>query len=330
MGSVPVYLVPLLGPFHLRNPRYNAATVVDLLEALQPDRLATSALAEGAMDDPGWQDTQEIALPLAVWPWARRRGLELALIGEPTPDPNAEADMMRYLRDAGGADRVARVEASERPLRALLEQPLDLNRIEDELIPALEDAQRTREAELGAGPGSNWRGERLRVVAARALALSGERVALLSPVEHVPLLRGHLEGQARRPQAPEPSEAARRRALLDSALGGEARDPRAVLEALSELPDPEARVAEADVLLANGHAAEALERLEAASHQDFQHPYHLPGWLLARLGQVYDLAGRRNDALRAYRGVLALSWAPEAAREAASEGMERPFDLPDG
>lgn len=324
-----VYLVPLLGPFHLRNPRYNAVTVADVLEALRPDVLATSALAAGAMDDPAWQDTQEIALPLAVVPWARRRGLSLALIGEPTPDPRAEADMARYLRDVGGAERVAEVEAAERPVRALLEEPLDAERIEDELIPALAEAQAVREAQLGEGPGTNWRRERLAAVAERARALPGERSALLAPVEHVPLLRAYLGEGATRPPVPEASEAARQRALLDAAMGGEARDPRAMLDALGALEGAEARMAEADLLLANGHVAEALERLEAASHGEFQHPYHLPGWLLARLGQLYDLAGRRRDALRAYRGVLALAWAPEVAVEAAREGLETPFELPE-
>ena len=62
---------------------------------------------------------------------------------------------------------------------------------------------------------------------------------------------------------------------------------------------------------------------------DFREPYLLPGLLLARLGQLRDLAGRRDRALQAYRGVLALAWAPHEARAAARAGLEAPFAAAD-
>lgn len=319
-----LYLVPLLGPFHLRMPRYNAATVVDVLEALGPDRVVTSAVSASALAEPDWRDTEEIALPLAVEPWLRRRGMPLEAIGEPPPDPTAEADMRRYLREAGEAERLAPLEAAERDLEALLGAALDAERLHRELLPLLARVQAEAEALFGDGPGTGWRRSRATTVAERARAVGGERVALLAPAEDVPLLREALNDAAPAPTPP-PSERSRRRALLDTALRGDASDPASLLSALRELEEPEARVAEADVLLANGHVAEALETLEAASHGDFSEPYHLPGWLLARLGQLYDLAERRDDALRAYRGVLALSWAPAAPVEAARQGLERPF-----
>jgi hypothetical protein len=65
--------------------------------------------------------------------------------------------------------------------------------------------------------------------------------------------------------------------------------------------------------------------LERALRTDFQEPYYLPGFLLARLGQLYDLAGQRDAALRSYRGVLALSYAPLEAAEAATSGLVEPF-----
>jgi hypothetical protein len=76
----------------------------------------------------------------------------------------------------------------------------------------------------------------------------------------------------------------------------------------------------------NDHASEALETLEGAVGGDFSAPYFLPGYLLARLGQLRDLAGEREGAVRAYRGVLALDWVPTEAREAAQAGLETPFE----
>ena len=124
------------------------------------------------------------------------------------------------------------------------------------------------------------------------------------------------------------SEAARQRALLDVAMIGEGDDPNALLGALSELDVPEARLAEAETMLRFGDLAAALERLREASTLDLVEPAWLPGWLLTRLGQVADIVGEREEARRAYRGALALTWAPVAAREAATEGLQRPFVLP--
>jgi hypothetical protein len=67
--------------------------------------------------------------------------------------------------------------------------------------------------------------------------------------------------------------------------------------------------------------------LEAASAGDFAEPYYLPGFLLCRLGQLYDIVGRREAALRAYRGTLALSYAPVEAATQARAGLAAPFAL---
>jgi hypothetical protein len=126
-------------------------------------------------------------------------------------------------------------------------------------------------------------------------------------------------------RATPPSPAARRRALLDVAWQGEAPDVAGLLAQLREGPEAEARFLEAQLLLAHDHPAEALDVLEQASHGDFREPYLLPGLLLARLGQLRDLAGRRDRALQAYRGALALGWAPAEARAVARAGLEAPF-----
>lgn len=326
---MPTLLVPLVGPFHLRFPRYNAVTVRDVVAAARPDRLLTSARPGEGPEGVTWFASEEVAIPLAVSPWATAEGRELIEVGEPSPDPAAQADLERYLGEApAGREAILRVQEARAPVEELLKGALDLGRIERELVPALEELRRVRLALFGDGPGTDWSETRGDAVALRVRSFEQEVgdgvVVVLTPVDEIGPLVERLDGARFAPSVP-PGEASRRRALLDSALGGEAKDPEAMLRALRELPGAEARLAEADLLLARGHPAEALDILENASRGDFSRPYHVPGWLLARLGQLYDLAGRRDDALRAYRGALALSWAPPTAREAASKGLERPF-----
>jgi tetratricopeptide (TPR) repeat protein len=323
---MPLFLVPLVGPFHLRFPRYNAVTVRDVVAAIEPEAIVTTALAPGAFDDPGWQDTEEVALPLAVLPWARRQGAPVVPVGVPSPDPDAMADLGRYLREASSDHpALARLAEARAPVEQALARALDAARVREELLPAIEALHAVRLELFGDGPGSDWLEERADAMAARLEPWRERRTALLAPADHVPALRTRL-GDALRP-APDvpPGDEARSRALLDVAFAGEADEPARLLTALRELPQVEARLAEAEILLRHGHPAEALSTLREAVKGDFSRPYHLPGWLLARLGQLYDLDGRRDDALRSYRGVLALDWAPAAAREAARDGLERPF-----
>jgi hypothetical protein len=323
---MPLFLVPLVGPFHLRFPRYNAVTVRDVVQELAPEALVTSALPPGAFDDPGWQDVEEPALWLAAVPWARRAGLELAAVGEPSPDPGALEAMRRYLREMSGQHpALARLDEARAPVEAALDRALDLDGVRGELLPALAELHATRLELFGDGPGSDWLEERVDRVVERLAPYLGRRAALLAPADHAAPLRARLgDDLVDAPNVP-PSDEARVRALLDTALAGQVDDPGRLLAALRERPEAEARFAEAEVLLTNGHPAEALATLREAVRGDFSRPAHLPGWLLARLGQLYDLDDRREDARRAYRGVLALDFAPAAAREAAREGLERPF-----
>lgn len=325
-------LLPLMGPFHLRYPRYNAVSLRELLAASQPEALATSALTPGAFASPQWQDTAEIALPLAVVPWAKRQRLPVFAALEPSPDPQAQADFRRYASQYPQL-RAAwqQTDALLRPLNELLEQPLDLPRISSEVLPLLREHQEQREVAFEDGPATDWLRARCEATAARILSLPHERVALLASAEHIPFLQRALSARVDWLEPPQPpqSPAARERALLDFAFRGEVADPASLLAQLRELAQPEARFHEANLLLAHHHAAEALEVLERASREDFSQPYFLPGYLLSRLGQLYDLAGQRDAARRAYRGVLALDYAPAEAREAARAGLEAPFSLPE-
>ncbi|MBW6456998.1 MAG: hypothetical protein K0A98_14040 [Trueperaceae bacterium] len=329
-------LIPLMGPWHLRHPRWNVVTVRDALEASAPQVLWTTALPPDFDRDPGWRDGDEIALPWTVAPWAAARGTPLRGIGAPGAED--AADFERYL--AGYPQARSPLDAARaalRPLHELLPQALDLPRILGEVLPPLADELRARLEAFGDGPGTGWRLRRARAareaIASDLQATGAARGAVLVEADLWPALTAALDeaGLAWSPAASPPvSDDARLRSLLDVAWRGEAADVGGLLGRLRELDLAEARFLEAQLLLAHDHAAEALEVLEAAAAGDFREPYLLPGLLLARLGQLRDLAGKRDRALQAYRGALALGWAPAEAREAAEAGMRTPFAIEDG
>ena len=189
--------------------------------------------------------------------------------------------------------------------------------------------QGAREAAFDDGPGTDWWRKRLTELAARIVALPKTRVTVVASAEQLPFLRAALLAQGAEVLTPRDvphDETIRKRALLDVAFRGDAADPVALLGSLREVEGAEARFHEANLLLLNGHVPEALEQLEAAVNGDFSTPYYLPGYLLARLGQLRDLMSDRGGAVRAYRGVLAFDWVPEDAREAAVSGLEAPFE----
>src|SRR5690606_34893238 len=98
-----------------------------------------------------------------------------------------------------------------------------------------------------------------------------------------------LEGRASVEEPPhqlelseEATREAKERSLLDVAMRGEVEDPAGLLGQLRSMGTPEASYHEANILLAHGHAAEALEKLKQVTSGDFQEPYYLPGFVLAR------------------------------------------------
>jgi hypothetical protein len=153
------------------------------VKAFTPDGLATTALEAGAFGNPGWQDTPELALPLSVVPWARERMLAIEAVGEPSPDPTASTDFERYLRQyADGRGLLSEIEAAERAVEALLGEALTLERILNELLPAVQSYHELREARFGDGPGTDWLRLRAGVMAERLLALPSRRLAVLAGV----------------------------------------------------------------------------------------------------------------------------------------------------
>lgn len=331
-----VTVIPLMGPFHTRLPLYNVVHAAQLVQASGPDALALAPLAPGALADPNWQSTPEIALPHTIVPWARARKLPIYEVGWPQAaraEKGDDADRFeRYLSEYDDGKRLVReVQAALQPVKELLTRAPDLGRIRTELLPVIDAYNAKRREAYGEGPGTDWLEERADSTAKQVLALGHARVTLLVGIDELSAVEAALEGHVELlaiPAPAAPSDAARRRTLLDVALRGEVTDPAGLLDQLRTLHTPEARYVEAEVLLNNGHAAEALNVLREAAKGDFQEPYYLPGFLLTRLGQLLDLAGERDQARRSYRGALALSYVPPEAAEVARQGLEAPFEWP--
>ncbi len=328
-----IMLLPLLGPLHVRYPAYNAVTLVDLLDWFDPTLTLLTALAQDALNDPAWQDTPELALPLAVVPWLRRTGRKHMCIGEPPEDPAAPADFRRYAAPYPTLQAGFRTADAARD--ALIEQlgrPLTPRAVQDSVVPAAADEQAALLEAFGDGPATGWLDERTGQLSDRIVqaAHGTQRLAVLCELEFAPgltLRLGGLEGVKMEPlpDALPASEAARARSLLDHAFLGEYEAPEALLTGLERLGTAEAGFARANVLLATGHADMALNVLEQVANGDFSDPYYLPGFVLARLGQLRDLVGKRELAKKAYRAVRALAWAPSEALAAAQDGLENPF-----
>jgi hypothetical protein len=325
---MPVRVEILVGPFHRRFPTFNAVTVRERVAAFNPQRVVTSALTPGALEHPAWQDVEEPALRDEVVPWARRHGVSVDGVGVPSPDPSAPHDARRYLAEHDPGHPALRAWAdAEDEVSERLAEALNANRIRNELLPALSALHAVKMEHFGDGPATGWLESRVEEAVSR-IGSPDEGTVLLIPADEWPAWEprlpagwGWLEGERA------PTDEARERALLDTAWAGETQDPGKLLEALSQLTALEARAAEADILLAHGHAAEALDKLRTVLRGEFTHPAWLAGWVLGRIGQLYDLDGDRDAARRSYRGVLALEWAPQAAREAATAGLEAPFTL---
>lgn len=332
-----VRLIPLAGALHARWPAYNAVHVREAAAKLEPDVVCVP-LPRGALAGVEWQATEEIALPLTVVPWARRAGIALVAFGIGQDDPEdpgdsaAERDLVGFMEQYdAGRERLAELAAAAGPLRELLAGHLDAGRLLGEVVPAVAAYQRERERLMSAGPGTGWLKERSALLASRVLAAGGERVAALLPLDYYPAVREALVGRIDVEEIdsdgqPEPSQEARARSLMDLAFTGGGADPAELLKSLAQFEDPEARFHEANTLLALGHVEQATAKLQALVAGDFSRPYYLPGFALTRLGQLHDLAGDRDAALRCYRGALALDFAPAAAAELAAAGLERPFE----
>ena len=330
MTDAPITLGPLLASWHLRTPRYNSEHVAAAVAASTPDVVLTSALPDGYRASQEWLETEQIALPLSVMPWAELHAVEVVGIHEPVPDPAAQQQLRDYLEMYDeGKGRLARVDFAFQDVADLLTPALDLASITEHVIPAVQAWRETELAELGAGPGTAWFAERMDAMAQRVEGHTG-RITLVVPVEELPAWLGLFpDGRAVVASEAPSSDATKQRSLLDVALTGSAEDLEGLYHQLAEMSLPEAEYHQANILFQTGHLTEAAYSLEQTSAGDFFKPYYLPGFLLSRLGQFYDLLGKREQAKKMYRGVRALPFAPAVALDVAISGLDAPFTLPE-
>lgn len=316
-------LLPSLGPFHILHPRYNAATVLALLEEASPRVLYLASHSEEGLREGLWREEDPLLFHLL--PWAEERGVRVvALDKEAHLKGEAEAFRQALAQHPQGQPHLERMRAFDEALLALLKTPLSPEVLGSEgFLARLGEVYRGFAQAFGEGPATGFRARRMAQVAS---FLEGQEGAVVADLLDYLFLAERFPQAL--PQAHVPTEAERARALMDRAWQLQEEDDWAgLLEGLFAVGSPEALYLAAQIYLAAGEWQEALALMEEVFRMDFQHPGYLPGYVLARFGQLLDLAGERERALRAYRGVLALSWAPEEARAIALAGLRAPFRL---
>ncbi len=318
-------ILPTLGPLHVLHPRYNARTVVELILETGARTVYLASYSPEGLVAKAWRDKNELPL-FELSPLVEEGRVRLEALGENAEGLQREAELfVEYLGNMPRGDEAKeKLAAIDEELAQVLSIPrLPAEFAEEEFVEELEDKLARVVAFAGEGPATGFREQRMEQV---AQALSGkEEAVVLVDVLDYPALRRRLPG-ARGPWNREPSEKEQARALLDRAWRLENEGEwGSLLAQLAEIGTPEAGYLASQIYLAAGQPEDSLRVLEEVSRGDFSHPEYLPGYVLARLGQLYDLLGQRDRAIRAYTAAQALSWAPAGVREIAQAGLRAPF-----
>jgi tetratricopeptide (TPR) repeat protein len=326
---VSVLVIPTLGPFHILHPRYNGVTVVELAKAHQPEKIFLASYGPEELAAKSWRDQNDISL-FHVLPWAESANVPVEAL-DVQAHLKLESELFReaLAQYPKGQQALEPVQALEESLQRLLSSPRTPEDFaQNSLLQALRAYHLGYVQAFGEGPATGFRQLRMQRVAECLNSGRGKRVVLVDLLEY-PLLLEHLSpGPYELPGTHAPTELERQRSVLDRAWQlSESDDWAILLQQLQEVEGPEALYCAAQIYLAAGQPEDAFELLEQMLHTDFQHPEYLPGYTLARYGQLADLMGQRDKALRAYRAVLGLSWVPQEAREIALAGQKTPFHL---
>ncbi|ADH62893.1 conserved hypothetical protein [Allomeiothermus silvanus DSM 9946] len=325
---MPVLILPTLGSFHILHPRYNAVTILEMAKAYGPRAVLLASYAPAELEAGLWRDVGDLPL-FHLLPWAERNGLEVAALDK-HPNLKVQAEQFRQAlaQFPRGQEFLAQAAELERRLQALLTRPLLPDMLSrpafvDELWNYLDGFAQV----FGEGPATGFRAQRMQAVAEQIGSRGEGRWLVISDLLDYPYLLREIPG-ATGPGAHASSPAEADRAILDRAWRLEEKDDWSLLlQQLQEIADAEAQYLAAQIYLAAGRPEDALALMEALLHSEFAHPAYLPGYVLARYGQLQDLAGNRQAALRAYQAALALSWVPAEAREIALAGQRNPFKL---
>jgi tetratricopeptide (TPR) repeat protein len=327
----PMFALADLGPLLAQMPSYNAQTILEILDFLGIEQVVLSHISPQAWQDGSWRDLENPVL----FALADESRFTVTAIGPDWAWAEAEADqLLGFLGQyPKGQATLRQLQQAEQPLRQALAKPLGIDSLySHEFLALIEQDHLERARLLQEGPGTLHRQRRLALVAEQLQRLATTPALVITPLDDLTALLAAVPLQLPDLTAFRPAEASRFRALLDRAYRLEETDDlEALVQQLLALDGPadsvlgrlalEARFAASGVYLAVGDLESALDLLEAVSAGHFARPAYLAGYLLARLGQVRDLLGQRQRALRAYQAALALSWLPASAREAASNGL---------
>ncbi len=302
-------------------------TVAELVKAHQPEKILLASYSAEELAAQSWRDQNEVSF-FHVLPWAERARVEVEAL-DTQAQLRAESELFRQALQQypKGQEALSQVHGLEEDLKWVLgsrRTPEDFAK--EPVIQALRAYHRGYAQAFGEGPATGFRQQRMERVAERLKATRVEAVVLVDAVDYPVLLEALPPALYRLPGAHTPSEPERQRSLLDRAWRLDTSDDWAILlEQLRGVEGPEAIYCAAQIYLAAGQAPDAFALMEQLVHTDFLYPAYLPGYTLARYGQLADLMGQRDKALRAYKAVLGLSWAPQEARETALAGQKTPF-----
>jgi hypothetical protein len=326
-----------LGALHARYPTYNAQTVLEILRHVGSNKVILPNVTPEIWQSGKWRDLEHPVL-FAL----QDDRIPAEAIGTDWTWAELEQDkMLEFLNMyPAGKERLRELRRAELDLKDMLSKPLDAFSIHGLLpeLPVLESVKAFHDKSadvLEEGPGTAHRKRRLEELAVKLETL--QDAVVLTPLDDLPDL---LEMGFKTVDLTgfKPGEASRFRAVVDRAYSlHENDDLDTLVHSLLELDGAtdsalgrialEARFAASGVYLAVGDLESARDLLEAVAMGQFDRPAYLPGFVFSRLGQVRDLMGERQHAIRAYTAALALQWLPLEARNVAVSGLETPFTL---
>jgi hypothetical protein len=315
---------------------YNAQTVLEIMRFLGRPRAILTGSSAAEWSDGSWRDLEN-PLYHALYD----DEVELTPVAEDWSWAILERDqMLEFLNQyPQGKARLRELGPREMALREALSRPMDAPMVySPELLEVVRAYHGAAEQLLEDGPGTAHRKLRLERLFGRLENAVWDDAVVITPLDDLPALLEFPGAQLPNLEHFKPGEASRFRAVVDRAYRLEETDDLdALVHQLLELDGPpdsalgrialEARFAASGVYLAVSDLESARDLLEAVSMGQFDAPAYLPGFVLARLGQVRDLMGERERAVRAYRAALGLSWLPQEARAVAQTGLETPFSM---
>ncbi|GGJ31577.1 hypothetical protein [Deinococcus roseus] len=310
-----------LGELHRLHAAYNTSTVIEVLRHLGVREVYSTVFM-------GPEHPLKFALETA--------GVACTVLAE--DDTQAQQDQARmydYLNQyAQGKKLIQQRQRLDAGLLEFLRQPFTAQSTHSaDTLRHMQQYHTNVGQLLEEGPATAYRKQRLDRLAAKLQQIPDGVV--LAALDDIPdLLDLVPDTQVADLTNFRPGESSRLRALADrAALIEEDDDLETLVTSLLReegdllTPKSELQYAAANIYLAVGDLESARSLLFDAAHGVKDDPRYLPGLIFARLGQVRDALGDRDNAIKAYQATLALSYAPEVATETAKQGMEAAFTM---